>query len=193
MPPLQQRPSPATAPAPPGLLDLGDDLLERILLSLDQGQLRRCIPLVCRRLDRVQRGSQQLWRVLTLDELDDSREALHRMLAWLRHRAPHLRALTLEISTHWTDRVPALMLLSLAGHQLTSLRLEAQEEDPRSAAQLLAPLAACTSLRDLDVCVMLAEGDAPYAALPQVKARGVPRGSPAALEHAPGGIGSGRL
>ena len=58
--------APAAA-AQPGLLDLPDALLERILRMLSQEQLRRTVPLVCRRLDAVQRSSPALWRTLDLD------------------------------------------------------------------------------------------------------------------------------
>lgn len=48
---------------PPGLLDLSDDLLERILGLLPQSQLRRCVPLVCTRLNDVQ---LRLWHSVAL-------------------------------------------------------------------------------------------------------------------------------
>ena len=50
----------------PSLLGLGSELLETILGQLPQDERQRTLPLVCKQLDSLLKGSPRLWNRLTL-------------------------------------------------------------------------------------------------------------------------------
>lgn len=105
-----------------GLLDLSDELLERILLHLPQDDVQFCVSLVCKRLHAVQRDSAALWASVELYLGKYSRKlSSHRMLHWFQQR-PTLSALVVEVNRR--ECIPMVVaLLNTVGPQLTRLQL----------------------------------------------------------------------